>query len=81
MTDLEGKCRDMQDRISIEHAIRDGLSWSVRATPRTPERKAFDEAVEKWETQQNLEAGSAKAYTRRALMSRRLRAFVAWKGQ
>lgn len=85
MADLREECRDMQDRVGIEHAIRHGLSWSVPATPRTQERKAFDEAVEKWETQQKLEernAGSAKAHTRRALpMSRRMGVFVAWKGQ
>jgi len=71
----------MQDRVGIEQLIRDGLSWSVVATPRTPERKAFDEAVKKWESQRK-EQGNAEleADKQRAKpMSRRIRAFVAWK--
>jgi hypothetical protein len=76
----------MLDKIGLGPAMNVGLSWNVRATPRTPEKKAFDEAVEKWEKQRKRgekhNAGKKKAGRRRAQpLSRTLRAFVAWKGQ
>lgn len=46
---LNFHCRDMQDQISLGHALKERFSWSVLSSSPSINRKAFDAACEKYE--------------------------------
>jgi hypothetical protein len=79
----------MQDKIGMGSVVKERLGWGMREMPRSAERKAFDEAVKKWDKQCRLreeeipgEKKKKKKSTstgRRYPLSRRFRVFVAWK--
>ncbi|KAF8527597.1 hypothetical protein BU17DRAFT_81827 [Hysterangium stoloniferum] len=45
---------DMHDKVSLGRVCLDQLGWPMPPVARTLERKAFDEAVERWENQRKL---------------------------
>jgi hypothetical protein len=76
----------MDDKIGMAGAMRNRLGWSMREGARSAERKAFEDALAKWETRCRGrgktpgEDTSNTPSTRRVQpLSRVVRAFVAWK--
>jgi hypothetical protein len=60
-TSLNFQCRDMQDKISLGHALKERFSWSVLSSSPSINRKAFDAACEKhdeWVAQQRQQTSS-----------------------
>jgi len=58
---LNFHCRDMQDQISLGHALKERFSWSVLSSSPSINRKAFDAACEKydqWVAQQRQQTSS-----------------------
>lgn len=75
----------MNDKIGLGKVVTDRLKWGMRERPRSAERKAFDEAVKKWEKLRRLEEqgpGPEKRTARAPCvlpLSRVIRVFAAWK--
>jgi len=69
----------MDDKIAMGQLIRDELAWTAIGSPRTNDRKAFDDAVEKWEAHLREEGSKSISPPQSTLMSRKFRVFIARK--
>ncbi|KAF8531463.1 hypothetical protein JB92DRAFT_18427 [Gautieria morchelliformis] len=77
---------DMDDKIGMAGAVKNRLGWSMREGALSAERKAFEDAVAKWETlcrRRGQTPGEDTGKTPRTRhvqpLSRIIKVFVAWK--
>ncbi|KAI0036507.1 hypothetical protein K488DRAFT_81951 [Vararia minispora EC-137] len=77
---------DMQDSIALDARLQDTFAWSRPAPgPRTPERRAFEQACARWDEHvRGLPQGAPERRRERARLagqrlSRTIRVFCAWK--
>lgn len=76
--------RDMQDKMALGDLLRVQFPLGILPLPKRSDRKAFDEAVEKWKRHQrqnvNKATKTSNRPSRRRPISCSLRIFIASKG-
>ncbi|KIJ54225.1 hypothetical protein M422DRAFT_64329 [Sphaerobolus stellatus SS14] len=73
---------DMGDKIRLGSLMEQQFAWNVRKTPRTNDRKAFDDAVDRWETYRRREEQKdqiKRPPSHSQLLCRKFRVFIARK--